>query len=69
MKMKKRTEEEWRRLHENAICAVIAGKSANIHFTSWSWDSIAFDAISLADTLVKKLKEEEMDTENNKSSK
>lgn len=66
--MKRRTEEEWRRLHENAICAVIAGKSANIHFTSFSCDSIAFDAICLADTLVNKLKEEEMESENNKSS-
>jgi hypothetical protein len=65
--MKRRTEEEWRCLHENAICAVIAGKCANIHFASFSWDSIAFDAICLANTLVKKLKDEEKESENNKS--
>ncbi|MBR4917891.1 MAG: hypothetical protein IKZ52_01570 [Bacteroidales bacterium] len=58
-KQKQRTEEEWRRLHENAICAVIAGKTANFHLSEWGDNSIVSDAISLADTLVKRLKEEE----------
>lgn len=58
-KPKQRTEEDWRRLHENAIYAVIAGKTANFHFSEWGDISIVTDAISLADTLVKRLKEEE----------
>lgn len=54
--MKPETEERWRQL---AICAVIAGKSANIEYTDWSASSIVADAIYMADTLVKKLKDEE----------
>ena len=54
--MKKRTEEEWRHLHELVVIAVIAGKSASIH-RGLSWGTIIFDAIMVADTFVKELKE------------
>lgn len=57
--MKPRTEEEWRKLHENVICAVITGRYANVQYSEWGEISMALDAISMADTLVKKLKEKE----------
>ena len=59
--MKKRTEEDWRHLHELVVIAVIAGKSASV-YRGLSWDTIIFDAINAADTLVKKLKEREEKT-------
>ena len=60
--MKPRTEEEWRKLHENVICSVIAGRYANVQYSGWSESSMALEAISMADTIVKKLKEEEKET-------
>lgn len=59
--MKPRTEEEWRKLHENVICSVIAGRYANVQYSEWSESSMAYDAIRMADTLVERLKEEEME--------
>lgn len=59
--MQKRTEEEWRHLHELVVVAVIAGKSASV-YRGFSWETIIFDAIYAADTLVKKIKEREEKT-------
>lgn len=57
--MKKRTEEEWRRLHENTAAQIIAAKIANQLYSDWSWESIVSDAIVGADTLIKELKKKE----------
>lgn len=57
--MKKRTEEEWRRLHENTAAQIIAAKTANQLYSDWSWESIVSDAIVGADTLIKELKKKE----------
>ena len=53
----KRTQEEWRRLHENAIIAILNGKCANPLIMSMS--SIIDQALWGADDLIKRLKERE----------
>lgn len=53
----KRTQEDWRKLHENAIIAILNGKSANPLIMSMS--SIIDQAIWGADDLIKRLKERE----------
>lgn len=55
--MEKRTQEEWRKLHEKAIIAIMNGKCANPLITSMS--SIIDQAIWGADLLIKELKERE----------
>ena len=55
--MEKRTQEDWRRLHEKAIIAIMNGKTANPLITSMS--SIIDQAIWGADLLIKELKERE----------
>ena len=55
-KPKQRTEEDWRRLHENAICAIITGSMANVSLCQSGVYSIVDDGINGADYLVMKLK-------------
>ena len=57
--MKPRNEEEWNRLHDNAICAILTGRTANPYYGDWSLDSIVSDAIYGADHLVQELKKRE----------
>ena len=57
--MKPRTEEEWYRLHDNVICAILTGRTANPYYGDWSIDSITSDAIAGADHLVKEMKKRE----------
>jgi len=57
--MKQRTEEEWRQLHENVICAILAGRCANSYYGEMSMNSLISEAIWGADDLVEKLKERE----------
>jgi len=58
-KQKQRTEEEWRRLHENAICAIITGSMANVSLCQSGVYIIIDDGINGADYLVRKLKKRE----------
>lgn len=59
--MKKRTEEEWRRLHERAIFAILAGRTAN--YVQSSYTQSVDEAICGADYLVEELQKiEEMET-------
>ena len=53
----KRTQEEWRKLHENAIIAILSGKCANPIIGTMSY--IIDQAIWGADLLIKELKERE----------
>ena len=53
----KRTQEEWRKLHENAIIAILSGKCANPVIGTMSY--IIDQAIRGADLLIKELKERE----------
>ena len=55
----KRTQEEWRILHESAVCAILSGRCANDYFGDYSIDSIVDEAIRGADLLIKELKERE----------
>ncbi len=55
--MTKRTEEEWRRLHENAICAFISGRAGQDVFNTY--EQIVDEAIWSADYLVEELKKRE----------
>ncbi len=57
LNMEKRTQEEWRKLHENAIIAILSGKTANPVIGTMS--SIIDQAIWGADDLIKRLKERE----------
>ena len=57
--MRPRNEEEWNRLQDNAICAILTGRTANPYYGDWSIKSIISDAISGADTLVNELKKKE----------
>ncbi len=58
-KPKQRTEEDWRRLHENAICAIITGSMANVSLCQSGVYIIIDDGITGADYLVEKLKKRE----------
>ena len=57
--MKKRTEEEWRKLHENAICAILTGRHANDFFSNYSIEKLVREAIKGADYLLDELKKRE----------
>lgn len=59
----KRTEEDWERIHENAIYSILAGKCANEYLGNISINSIIDDAVWGADDLIEKLKEREGDDE------
>ena len=52
--MKKRTEQEWRQLHEAAICAFVAGRAAN--YAQMNYTQCVDEAICGADYLVEELK-------------
>lgn len=53
----KRTQEDWRKLHDSAIISILSGKCANPIIMSMS--SIIDEAIWGADELVEKLRERE----------
>lgn len=57
--MKPRTEEEWRELHNRAICAILEGRCANSYYGEMSMNSLISEAIGGADDLVEKLKKRE----------
>ena len=57
--MKPRTQEEWNRLQDNAISAILTGRTANPYYGDWSMESLISDAIVGADHLVKELKKRE----------
>ena len=56
---KKRTEEDWRKLHEKVICAILNGRCANEYFGNMSMNSLIDDAVWGADDLVEKLRKRE----------
>lgn len=51
------TDEEYKRLHSDAICAILNGRCANYSYDEWSMESLVDDAIYGANILLKKLKE------------
>ena len=56
---KKRTEEDWRKLHEKVICAILNGRCANNYFGEMSIDSLVDEALRGADLLVEELRKRE----------
>lgn len=56
---RRRTEEDWCRLHENAICAILSGRCANPYFGDMSMSTLVSEAIWSADDLVDKLRKRE----------
>lgn len=58
-KQKQRTEEDWRRIHENVTCAILAGRCANSYYGEMSMNTLISEAIWGADDLVEKLKKRE----------
>ena len=61
--MANRTEQQWTALFDAAVTSIIQGRCANSYYGDFSLDSIISEAISVADFLVKQLKERE-ETEN-----
>ena len=57
----KRKQEDWRRLHLSAICAILSGRCANSYYGDMSMDSLIDEALMGADLLVEKLREREED--------
>ena len=57
--MKQRTEEEWRILRDNAILAILMGRSANGYYGEMSIQSLIDDALMGSDYLVEELKKRE----------
>ena len=55
----KRTQEDWRKLHESAVCAILSGRCANDYFGEMSMSTLVDEAIWGADELVEKLKKKE----------
>jgi hypothetical protein len=55
----KRKQEDWRRLHQSAICAILSGRCANSYYGDMSMDSLIDEALMGADLLVEKLRERE----------
>ena len=64
-----RNDEELKKLHSEAICAILNGRCANYSYDEWSMDSLVDDAIYGADILVKKLKEKGEKLKSNTSEK
>ncbi len=56
---KKRTVEDWRKLHERVACAILNGRCANEYFGNMSMNSLIDDAVWGADDLVKILRKRE----------
>lgn len=59
----KRTQQEWRKLHENAIIAILNGWCANYYYSTMSMNSLIDEAVWGADDLIKRLKKREGDDE------
>lgn len=57
--MKRKTEEEWRNFRENAILAILMGRSSNEYNGEMSIQSLVDDAIMGSDYLVEELKKQE----------
>ena len=57
--VEKRKQEDWRRLHQSAICAILSGRCANSYYGDMSMDSLIDEALMGADLLVEKLRERE----------
>lgn len=55
----KRTQEDWMRIHENAINAILTGRCANDYYGEMSIDSLVDEALRGADLLVEKFRERE----------
>lgn len=45
----KRKQEDWRRLHQSAICAILSGRCANSYYGDMSMDSLIDEALMGAD--------------------
>ena len=56
---KKRTQEDWTRIQENAINAILMGRCANNYFGEMSIDSLVDEALRGADLLVEELRKRE----------
>ena len=54
--MKRKTEEEWRNFRENAILAILIGRSANEYNGEMSIHSLVDDALTGSDYLVEEMK-------------
>jgi hypothetical protein len=57
--MKKRTEEEWRKLHEDTASRCLASQFANFSYDNYSQESMVFVAVTTADTFIEELKKRE----------
>ncbi len=55
----KRTQEDWMRIHENAINAILTGRCANDYYGEMSIDSLVDEALRGADLLVDELRKRE----------
>jgi hypothetical protein len=55
----KRTQEDWMRIHENDINAILTGRCANDYYGEMSIDSLVDEALRGADLLVEKFRERE----------
>ncbi len=62
----KRTQEDWLRLQESAVCAILNGRCANDHFGEMSMNSLVDEALTGADLLVEKLREREEENSDRK---
>ena len=56
---KKRTEEDWKRIQENAINAILMGRCANNYYGDMSIDSLVDEALRGAELLVEELRKRE----------
>jgi hypothetical protein len=57
--MKKRTDEEWRKLHEDTAARCLASQFANFSYDNYSQESMVFVAVTTADTFIDELKKRE----------
>lgn len=55
----KRTTDDWRKLYESVICAILSGRCANSYYGDMSMDSLVDEALMGADLLVERLRERE----------
>ena len=55
----KRTQEEWRKLHESAVCAILSGRCANDYFGEMSMSTLVDEALRGADLLIDELRKRE----------
>lgn len=58
--MKKRTDEEWRKLHEDTAAQILAAQVSSFSYDSFSPDSMVFVAVTTADTFIEELKKREV---------